>query len=395
MKVNVAVCGMFHFHKHIGYYSRSGLLGAFYCSHRLSTNAASLGVQQGVVCNCFAKEYLLRGAMQVFPGNLGLTLFGRLSHSLWETQVLSAWQPCDILHVMLHGTSRRLLKRARREGALIIGEPVMSHPAVLRRLMDEEHRMLGLPRPSTIHGADSRVYEESNLCNHLIVGSRIVRDSYVAEGFPSNAVTVIPYALDPVRFTPLSAAEKHAADDGRFRVIYVGQITPRKGTHYLLEAWKQLAFPHTRAELLLVGTIDPCMRPVLDRYSGLFTHIQAVPHQQLRAHYGRSTVFVLPSVEDGFGLVTAEAMACGLPVIVSAAAGSADLVVDGQNGYVVEPRSAQAIRDKLELLYHDRNHAAKLGLRTNELLAKQTTWELYAARFADEHRRLAACRGQS
>lgn len=381
---NVAVCGIFHFRKHIGHYAESGLLQRFYYSHRIATTAKSLGLADGQARNLWPKEYLLRLAYRLAPNR---TLDGSIDsvmHRLWEWQLLQAWQPCDLFHVMLHGTALRALQRARQEGAVTVGEPVMAHPQVLHERLRREHDILGIPPPPQWKPFE-RLQQEVEQCDHLVVGSNAIRDSFVASGMPGDRLSVVPYAVDSTRFFPLTPEEKANVDDGKFRVICVGQITPRKGIHYLLEAWRRLGLPSTRAELMLVGTLAPEMRPVLKRYEGLFTHVGSVAHEELRLHYGRASVFVLPSVEDGFGLVTAEAMGCGLPVIVTRAAGSADIVEDGKNGFVVESCSAESLQQAIEVLWRDEGMRTAFGEHSLWLSCRKNTWKDYAASLARLH----------
>ena len=70
--------------------------------------------------------------------------------------------------------------------------------------------------------------EELRSCDHLLCGSRLIRDSFVSRGYPAACTTVIPYCIDTSRFHPLSAKEKSTLRDDRFRVICVAQIVPRR-----------------------------------------------------------------------------------------------------------------------------------------------------------------------
>ena len=151
----------------------------------------------------------------------------------------------------------------------------------------------------------------------------------------------------------------------------------------------------TRTAIGITGNItavDPnrlaSMEGVLREYEGLYTHIPHVPHERLRTQYGRSSVFVLPSVEDGFGYVTAEAMGCGLPVIVSSSAGSADIVSHGKNGFVVPPRSPEAIQEALESLLRDPELRASMAECSLSQSRDRYRWEDYAERMALHHRAL-------
>lgn len=384
LKTNVAVCGIFHFRKHIGHYAESGLLQRFYYSHRIATTAKSLGVTAGQARNLWPKEYLLRLAYRLTPNR---TLDGSIDsvmHRLWEWQLMHAWQPCDLFHVMLHGTALRALERARQEGAVTVGEPVMAHPKVLHERLRREHEILGIPPPPQWKPFE-RLEAEVENCDYLVVGSHAIRDSFVARGVAADQIDVVPYAVDATRFFPLTPEETSNLVDGKFRVICVGQITPRKGIHYLLEAWRRLRLPAPRAELMLVGRVSPEMRSVLAKYEGLFTHVGSVAHEQLRQCYGKSSVFVLPSVEDGFGLVTAEAMGCGLPVIVTRAAGSADIVENGKNGFVVEPCSAESLQHAIEVLWRNEDMRTAFGEHSLWLSRCKNTWKDYAALLSRRH----------
>lgn len=387
-RVNSVVCGMFHYRKYIGEYSQSGLLQAFYYSHKRSSDARTLGIRSGKAVNLWMKEYGLGVTYRLPSRWRAPDRFGPALHRLWENQVLRRWMPCDLLHVHVLGTARRIIERARAESTIVLGEPVMCHPDILNEILCEEHETLGLPPPPSVGPLFDRWRAELPLCDHLLVGSQVIGESYVRKGWAADRVKVIRYGGDFGRFYPLDAAEKKAVTDGVFRVICVAQITPRKGIHYLLEAWRRLAIPSGKGELLLIGSLAEAMRPTLERYHGTFTHLPHVSHEKLRMEYGRSSVFVLPSVEDGFGLVTAEAMGCGLPVIVTKAAGSADIVEDGGNGFVIPSRSVDAIQQALDRLYRDSDLRRSMAARSVELSVSRYRWSDFVAELVTYHRQL-------
>jgi hypothetical protein len=389
-RVSLAVCGIFHYRKYVGELStRGGLLDFFY-SHRLSTTAHSLGIVSGRAVNLWMKEYLYRGA-RVIGGARGAALMSPLAHGIWDEGVARRIRPGDFFHGMLHGTLMRSFARARAMGQATIGEPVNSHPDVLQEILEQEHEILGLPPPRDLTTLPA-VVEELPGCDYLVCGSRLIRDTYVSRGFPADRTTVIPYGIDTAHFYPLSPAERATHRDGRFRVICVAQIVPRKGIHYLLEAWERLGLPSAEAELVLVG--PPCaeMAGVLARHAGRFTHLGSTPHDRLRLEYGRSDVFVLPSVEDGFGYVTTEAMGCGLPVITTSACGSADIVEDGISGFVVRPRSVDDLVDRLERLRVDPDLRREMGERSLEASRVTRSWATYVDGLDALYRRLHPAR---
>src|SRR6202044_1415724 len=80
----------------------------------------------------------------------------------------------------------------------------------------------------------------------VICPSHFVKDSFVSEGFPPDRVHVVPYGIPPPE-----PAEAPAAQDGTYRILYVGQLSPRKGVRYLLHAFAPVR--HPKKELVLVG----------------------------------------------------------------------------------------------------------------------------------------------
>lgn len=383
-KVNIAVCGRFHYHNYVRYLDQAGLLNRFYYSHKLSTDAANLEIQCDRAINLWPKEYLIRLHGRLTRGRLMLE-FAPLYAGLWQMGVLRRWDLCDILHLMLHGTGPSLVRRAKDEGAKVVVEPVNQHPHGVNEILDEEAERLGLKARHALSRIQERQIEEATLSDFLLAPSRIVRDSFVKRRYEKNRTAVLPYAVDLSRFHPIADA---AESDHTFRAICVAQITPRKGQVYLLEAWKKLDLPN--AELLLIGSLSHEMGPALRRYDDIFRHIPFVPNQQLLQYYGRSSVFVLPSLEDGFAVVTAEAMACGLPVITTVNNGAADIVTHGKDGFVVPIRSPEAIAEHLELLYRNielRNEMARAALTKAQT---ELGWDMYAGRLCELYRSIFA-----
>ena len=107
----------------------------------------------------------------------------------------------------------------------------------------------------------------------------------------------------------------------------------------------------------LVGPTTEDGRAILDRNHGLFTQKGVQPRSSLSWFYSQGSVLVLPSIQEGLGLVQAQAMACGLPVIATTNTGAEDLFTDGVEGFIVPIRDPLAIREKIEwLLDHPERH---------------------------------------
>jgi glycosyltransferase involved in cell wall biosynthesis len=222
-------------------------------------------------------------------------------------------------------------------------------------------------------GHEERLDEEIRQADAVLVGSSYAADSFVAEGIDRSKMRVVPYGVDLNTFTPGSRLPRKPSDP--FKAIYVGQLTQRKGIAYLLRGYRQFARAGT--QLTLVGSIvgsDAPLRPYADQ----FTHIAHQTRPALAAMYRQADVFVFPTLVEGMPLVVLEAMACGLPVIVTAN-GPGDLVRDGVDGFVVPDRNADVISDRLDRLHRDPDLCVQMA-RSAALRARSFGWDTYAAK---------------
>ena len=124
------------------------------------------------------------------------------------------------------------------------------------------------------------------------------------------------------------------------------------------------------------------MKPVLSKYAGMYRAPGHVVGDDLGRAYSQSSIVVVPSVEDGWGHVTLEAMSCGLPVIVSANVGSADAVEEGVNGFIVRACDTPALMEKIEFLYR-RPDVCQEMRRQSETKAENRTWPVYGREMLD------------
>jgi glycosyltransferase involved in cell wall biosynthesis len=178
-------------------------------------------------------------------------------------------------------------------------------------------------------------------------------------------VVIGPYGFPVEEFAP-----RPKAPDGKFRVLSVGTHDLRKGTPYLLEAWKRAAIPD--AELHLVGPLR-LAKPFVDRYAGLFQHWPHVPKSELGARYATADLLAFPTLGDGFGLVIQEAMCCATPVVTTPCGGGPECIADGVEGWIVPPRDVDALVARLRACAADRDGTARVG-RAARARAERWTW---------------------
>jgi glycosyltransferase involved in cell wall biosynthesis len=160
--------------------------------------------------------------------------------------------------------------------------------------------------------------------------------------------------------------------DSVFRIIYAGGLSLQKGVAYLLEAFTKLRLPNS--ELLLVGNEYPEARAFLVPYAGAYRHVRFVRQSELPALYQQGSVFVLPSLQDGFGMVVYEAAACGLPVITTDHVGAS--LRDGIDGFVVPIRNADVLAERILHLYSQPAERAAMAASAQQYV-QQFTWAQY------------------
>jgi hypothetical protein len=189
-----------------------------------------------------------------------------------------------------------------------------------------------------------RRLRDIELADRVLVPSEHIASELVRHGTPRAKVAVVPYAADTRRFVP-DPRKTHGAS---CTFLFAGGITQRKGIKYLLEAWRLARRPSWRLQLL--GALPANPGP-LDPYRDEVEWLGRVPYAHVPARMASADVFIFPSLFEGSAVVTYEAMACGLPCIVTAEAGS--VARHGQDGLVVAARDVVALAEAITRLGSD------------------------------------------
>jgi glycosyltransferase involved in cell wall biosynthesis len=183
----------------------------------------------------------------------------------------------------------------------------------------------------------------------VICASNALADS--ARELGAREVRVIPSGVD----VPERVAEEAEPPE----VLFAGRLSPEKGILELVEAANGMT-------LVVAGD-----GPLRDRVPGA---LGFVPHHALGPLYERAAVVAVPSHREGFGVVCAEAMAYGRPVVAGAVGGLLDLVADEETGLLVPPRDVPALREALERLIGDRELRRRMGQAGRERVRARFAW---------------------
>jgi glycosyltransferase involved in cell wall biosynthesis len=195
-------------------------------------------------------------------------------------------------------------------------------------------------------------------------------------------VTIVPNGVDLNVFQPGDSIP----DNGPLRLLCVGRLIARKGQNHLIEAVKRLTELGIDVTLDLIGEGDErrAYESQTEKF-GLTLKIKFhgyVPREQITKHYTRAHVFILPSYNEGMSVATLEAMAAGLPLIITRTCGTQELVAEGVNGWTHDWGDIETLSAHIKRLATDRALARRMSLFSRSR-AEQYSWEIGAAAYLE------------
>lgn len=289
-----------------------------------------------------------------------------------DRHVAGKLETADVL-IALSGSGLHAGRRMKRAGKWFICDRGSAHIRVQNRLLVEEAVRWGVG----VHETNLRVIRkeeaEYDLADAITVPSSFAKKTFVEAGVPGDKVHVIPYGADLSRFR-----QQGEPPSDEFVILYVGQCSLRKGIPDLLNAFKKVR--HPRKRLRLVGSVDRQMKRMLRELpTENVEFCGSVPNKLLNRIYSSAHVLVLPSIEDGFGMVMGEAMACGCPVIATQNTGGPDLFDDGKEGYIISIRSPDQMASRLEE-FAENEIRSRFGAAAIRKIHSHGGWDSYGGR---------------
>jgi glycosyltransferase involved in cell wall biosynthesis len=257
---------------------------------------------------------------------------------------------------------------------------VHPHPATVRRILNRElsdhpdcasslsqEWELALPEDDFQH-----LVSEPKMATKFLVASSFTRDSLIEHGTASDNISVIPYGVDLKHFHPASQTCLVKKSEP-LKLLFVGRINQRKGIKYLLQALSLVDPEHVQ--------LTVCGRVVdnLERFRPFEDQIlirPSVTAEELVRAYQNADIFIFPSVAEGFGQVLLEALACGLPILTTTHTAAPDLIEDGEQGFILEPRRPDLLAEKINWCIHNRDELAAMRPKARAR-AEEFTWERF------------------
>ncbi|QVL49805.1 MAG: glycosyltransferase family 4 protein [Thiocapsa sp.] len=225
--------------------------------------------------------------------------------------------------------------------------------------------------------------------HRISVVSQAMRDEVLALGIAPEKVAVIPMGVDlRERFTPDPRTPRE-----QNQLLFVGRLVEKKGVGLLLKALPRilLAFPDTRLTIVGSGPLETELRELAAslRISDHVDFEGMVPQSDLPAFLRSATLFVAPFMvadsgdQEGFGLVLVEAMGCGCPVICGDVPAVRDIVLDENNGVLINPRNPVELADAIADLLADPIRRDRYAANARRNCAEVFDWGTIAARYGE------------
>jgi glycosyltransferase involved in cell wall biosynthesis len=306
--------------------------------------------------------------------------------------------------------NRSLSKKAREINANIYDAHAVSGYGFPERL-----KKLGINKPfiHTIHGVLADEYEQAKQNSYPSFRGRIANyfmhrlakleaetasnaniivtiSNYSLEkiqnhyGVNPNKVRIVPNGVDVEKFNPMDskAVRQQFGLGNEPCVLFVGSLIPRKGLPFLVEAAKKMVQENADTKFLIVGEgpLKYQLTVALEsaNLSGNFRFLGNLKEEALSAAYNCADVFVLPSIQEGQGIVLLEAQASGKPVVAFDVGGVNEAVRNGETGLLVKRGSSSELADALLRLLSDKPLREKMGANGRGFVSENFTWDICA-----------------
>jgi glycosyltransferase involved in cell wall biosynthesis len=191
--------------------------------------------------------------------------------------------------------------------------------------------------------------------SHLVPASESAAAFFRAMGAKGDRVTIIPCVPDLERLATIRAANLASRDDiarrfgleGKFIVMYVGRLQPYKGIVEMFDGLDKVIEQTPGVCLVVAGTgpLEDYVRLRCLKNPSHLKYVGMVDDQTLHSLYTIANLHIMPSWSEAFGVVCAEALAFGVPSIVTRTSGCSDLITNEVNGFLIDPKSADAIAE--------------------------------------------------
>ncbi len=224
-------------------------------------------------------------------------------------------------------------------------------------------------------------------CDLVVALSKALWKRVLQLGVQPSKCLIIPNGVDTNQFVPINMKDREPL------ILFVGSLIQRKGVKYLLQAMPEVFAAYPKLRLIIVG--EGPERPFLQQLAKelsienrvLFIGFQ--PQQEVKKLMQRAKILVLPSLEEGMGVVIVEALACGTPVVASCVDGIQD-VVTPEVGILVPPANPEALSQSILEILRNPTRWAEMSRNARTRAEACYSWEIIAKQYIELYQRILA-----
>jgi glycosyltransferase involved in cell wall biosynthesis len=289
-------------------------------------------------------------------------------HDLWVSSKIKKLKP--LILIGYEKSCYYSFKSANKNDIITILDLTQVHVSYI------EHLRANYEFFKKISGSDKlfskikeRKLEEYELANYILVLSSFARQTLIDQGIEPSKIRLVNLGFDPKLF--YSKNDYSFSVSKPLRILYTGIITKRKGVHLMALVAKRLQ--HLYIEWVFIGSKDDAFDSIIEL--GNSRYIPYLEHDELVKEFHASDIFVLPSYLDSWAMVVIEAMACGLPVIITENTGAKDAVTN-DSGFVIPIDDENALMDKILYFYNNRTEVERMGKNATRDV-QNYTWDNY------------------
>ena len=281
------------------------------------------------------------------------------------------------------GVGLEVFQAMKDQGALCVCERGSTHIRFQSNLLTQEQERTGAqiecPRPWII----KRELKEYALADMVNVPSTFSKKSFISEGFPESKLSVTLLGVDTRKFCAsaedMERRSQRILSGAPLRILNVGTFSFRKGAWDMASILRR--FNPKELCFRFVGPVAEEARRLAAELGAISEFTPKLPQEKLRAQYTWGDLFILPTIEDGYPMVLAQASAAGLPILTTPNGAGQDLVKDGVTGWVFPARETEAFVEKLRWCTEHRKELAQMTRKISENFVPRD-WSQVASDFA-------------
>ena len=219
------------------------------------------------------------------------------------------------------------------------------------KIIKDLYLSLGLKKIPISSKIIQKELKEYNLSDYIITSSTFSKKTFINNNISENKIFHIPYGCDINHFSPKKI--NFNKKNKNFKILFVGEVSFRKGAHILLKSYRELFKKNKNIQLCIVGNVENVFKNYINvnKHQFEFENVNFIKSQNyfdLPNFYNQSDIFVLPSFEEGLAIVNLQALSCNIPIISTHNSGCEDLIEDYKHGIIIEPNNIDHLTRELQ-----------------------------------------------